>query len=211
MFRPGTRQNVQRPLRRAALLAAALIVLWGASQFVSAPRSAPPDPASKAPTATARTQEVRRSYAGIRPGYVAAFLLLAGGAGFAIYLRRKNGGGAAKRDLLHPIGKLQLGPGQSVHLVACGDEVLVLGTTASNVTLLKTMPAATVSSPGAAPETLTASTDAHAPRSYRHEKLVGAHLEVLPQPGSSLEASRTPFSDVLRRFGSSAHANARRS
>lgn len=196
MFRPGTGPSVQRPLRRAAFLAVALLILFVATRVVSAPRPTPDaTPSSASDRAPVGVRSAGDTVSALRPGYVAAALLLLGGAGFAYYLRRRDSAGPARRDLLQPVGKLQLGPGQQVHLVSCGDELLVIGTTASQVSLLKSMPAAT----------LNASTAAPPPeRTYRHEKHVSAVRTPVPQPAASTSAPASGFAEVLRRLGAPA-------
>ena len=144
-------------------MALALAVLWIATRFFTT--SVPPAPADVPEEATAaRVTEGAERASLFRPGYLAAFALLAGGAGFALYLRRRSGEASPTREMLRSVGKLQLGPGQQVHLVSCGDELLVIGATNANVTLLKSFPAPTASTPA------TASVpDA---RPYRHQQVV---------------------------------------
>lgn len=72
-------------------------------------------------------------------GNLAALLVLVGTGGYALYVRRhvsSEDGSAA----LQSIEQLALGPSQHLRLVACGDEVLLVGTTEEAVELLKTYP-----------------------------------------------------------------------
>ena len=182
MFRPGKGPFAQRPLRRAALLAAALLLLWIATRYLSAPRTPPPTATDAEPTTSVTT--ARRSSSPITPGYVFAGMLLVGGGVYAWYLRRRNGTGHPGREILQSVGRLQLGPGQQVHLVECGNELLLLGATSGQITLLKTLSAESSS------ETTTT-------RPYRHESLVRTNRN-----GESSPAPRaTNFADVLERMG----------
>jgi flagellar protein FliO/FliZ len=72
-------------------------------------------------------------------GNLTALLVLVGGGGYALYVRRRvssEEGPAA----LRPIGQLPLGTSQHLRLVACGDEVLLVGATEETIELLKTYP-----------------------------------------------------------------------
>ena len=128
------------PLRRLLLLGGGLVLLWLALQWASTP-AVPPVSSPPAPTDSTLALLVRAEsaspYSSVR--YVLVLLVLVAGAVLALYLHRRTRTlpGPA---LLRPIGQLSLGPGQQIRLVACGDELLILGVTSQQITLLKSMP-----------------------------------------------------------------------
>lgn len=85
-------------------------------------------------------------------GNMAALLLLGGGGAFALYLRQ-SGGETTANTLFRPLGQLALGQSQQLRLVACGGEVLLLGVTDDEVTLLKTYPPEAFERPESSDET----------------------------------------------------------
>ena len=124
-------------------------MLWLALQLApSAPPAAaaepvPADAAGRLPDRADRpagptTLATRPERSLLRPGNVIAFLLLAGGGAWAIHLRRRQDGPgeAAREPALRALDTLTLAPGQSVRLVALGDEVLLLGVAQGGVSLL---------------------------------------------------------------------------
>ncbi|GIV59795.1 MAG: hypothetical protein KatS3mg043_0884 [Rhodothermaceae bacterium] len=144
----------RRSLIRAALFLAALALLWLAMQLMPAgpPDATRPPVYSDASGTVAASPErgpaSRREVSVLRPGYVLVLLLLGGGLGLAYYLRRRSPGGAGSAIPLRPLGQLQLAPQQQLRLVACGDDVLLLGVTTGQITLLKTYPRETLEPPG---------------------------------------------------------------
>jgi flagellar protein FliO/FliZ len=114
-----------RPLHRATLFAAGLLLLW--ALVPSRPAAPPSEPA----VAVARGV----SPSPFRPGYLLALALLGGGAVLAVRLRRQAG--ASGPGALEAVGHLGLGPNGQLRLVRCGDEVLLLGVTPQQVTLLR--------------------------------------------------------------------------
>ena len=129
-------------LRRALTLVGALVALWmlvqatalvpstTASAHQSAEDTTPPT--VSAPSDGSRVEILTWGNAG-------AVLLLAAGGGYALYLRQQRETDATA-SALRPMGRLSLAPSSTVQLVACGDEVLLLGVSADDVTLLKTYP-----------------------------------------------------------------------
>ncbi len=169
------------------LLGAALIVLWLATQYLAPSTTPPPSVAGSTTEASAEEPQQRlQPVSSFRPGYVLAFLLLAGGGAFALYLRKKSGLASARKELLQPLARVALGPGQQLHLVACGDEVLVLGATGSQISLLKTLPAECVTPVSPSTPDATGATLPHSTR----------EASAFPEPATS-------FADVLRRFNES--------
>ncbi len=143
--------SLSPPLRRALLFGLGLVILFVAVQL--APSSASdPEVAYEA---------VRGGRSGPRlfsAGNLIALALLAGGGLLALRLRQQadTPSGASPLRL---VGQLPLAQGQSLRLVRCRGEVLLLGVTAGQITLLQRYPDdlagdATVSDPadfGAAP------------------------------------------------------------
>ena len=107
------------------------------------PRAAPAETAPQPDVhAEAAAPTLSETDSGVRlgGGYLGALALLLGGAALALYLRRTaQPEGAA---LMRTLGSFKLAPNQQLRLVACGEDVLLLGVTASTVTLLKTYPRA---------------------------------------------------------------------
>ncbi len=125
------------PLRRLLLLGGGLVLLWLALQWAATP-AAPPAPVvvDATPALSARSESAP-PYLSVR--YVLVLLILIFGAGLARYLHRRTRT-LPGPTLLRPIGQLSLGPGQQIRLVACGDELLILGVTSQQITLLKSLP-----------------------------------------------------------------------
>ncbi len=127
------------PVRRLVLFGAGLFLLWLALQWAAAPVSAPtPKPflaADSAYTLPARSSDP----VPIRGRYVAVLLILISGALLALYWHRRQRP-LNRPALLRPLGQLSLGPGQQIRLIACGDELLILGVTSHQITLLKSLP-----------------------------------------------------------------------
>ena len=134
-------------LRRIGLFAAGLLVLFLAIQLMP---SAPPNAADGQEVREAEAFRSGRSErSGPRlfsVGNLIAFALLAGGGAFALHLRKQTGGPAAVTHL-HPVGQLQLAQGQQLRLVRCGGDVLLLGVTSGQITLLQRYPAGTFVGP----------------------------------------------------------------
>ncbi len=140
-------REARRPLRRALWLGGGLVALWLAMQFI--PTLTPPAPAV-APVATADTPDTgtvagrdvtfREERSVFSPGYLVAIALLAGGGVWALRLRRRTASEVLSTSTLQSLGTLTLAPGQTLHLVACGGDVLLVGQSATGVTLLATYP-----------------------------------------------------------------------
>ena len=170
-----------RPLHRALLLGGGLLVLFLVLQFLpaSAPEAARPTASGSADdagtVAVAPDPPVSFGVNLFSIGNVAAALLLLGGGALALYLQQRPPQPADASAPIRPLAQLPLAQGQQLRLVACGGEVLLLGVTADQVTLLKTFPrVAFADHPALSPE---------------------AEAEV------QRSSSEPPgFSDVLRRF-----------
>ncbi|WP_263785548.1 FliO/MopB family protein [Salinibacter grassmerensis] len=110
-------------------------------------------------------------------GNLSALLVLVGGGGYALYVRRRvssEEGSVA----LRPIGQLALGQSQHLRLVACGDEVLLVGATEETVELLKTYPR----------------------EAFDESILDAAEGDEAPPGGSGPSPQSAHFADVLKQF-----------
>lgn len=136
----------RRYLNRALLFAGGLVLLWLSLQLL--PARTPPDThavySDASGTVASRTDAgpaPRRSPRLVTPGSFFAFLILAGGGGFAYYLRRHRSRETPATAFIEPLAEYALAPSQQLRLVRCAGEVLLLGVTAGQITLLKTYPA----------------------------------------------------------------------
>ena len=158
----GRALEAARSLRlRHLLLFAALVVVLGAvlhlmphasSAEAVAPSVSPSGIVATTPTLSETTTGVR-----LGGGYLGALALLLGGAALALYLRRTAPPEGAA--LMQPLGSFKIAPNQQLRLVACGEDVLLLGVTAGSITLLKT---------------------------YPHDALRTSEMDVQPESGSTL-------------------------
>ncbi len=131
------------PLRRAGLLTVLLVVLLVLGKVFG------PGQATSASTIASRhdvqgaTEEVSASprSTGWTGGRMLAVLLLAAGGGAALVLHRRRPSAASKAEAtLDVIETHPLGPGQSLRLVACGAEVLLLSVGGDGARLLRHWP-----------------------------------------------------------------------
>lgn len=138
--------RTQRLWNRALLFAGALLVLWALVQFIPAPDfgDQPPVHSDEAGTVAARPETLGHDAAPsvLTPGRIAALLLLAGGVVLAVVLHRRHADGTTRAGTvpIEPLGTYTIAPNQDLRLVACGGEVLLLGVTPQQITLLKTYP-----------------------------------------------------------------------
>lgn len=129
--------------KRSIALGTALLLLWVALTVMpkASVATEPVIISDEAGTvATTATPSATTSGLNWDLGKITAGLLLAGLLGFAVYWQKKHG---KQHDLpgnLHTLGKLQLGPGQLVHLVQCGEEAVLVGTSNNQITLLHHFP-----------------------------------------------------------------------
>ena len=135
------------PLRRAGVLTVLLIALLTLGKAIS-PRATT---AAERHDVRADTEEVSAPPSAWTGGRVLAILFLVTGGGLALWLhRRAPARAAATGSTLEVLETHPLGPGQSLRLVACGDEVLLLSVTAEGASLLRHWPR-TVAPPAADP------------------------------------------------------------
>lgn len=167
-------------------------MLWVAAQLMPPRLSAPlqePDPvpvqdAGPVPDRYASTRL-------ITPGYTLALVLLALGAGAATVLRRRSQRSAGNPVPIQMLGQLTLGQNQQLRLVRCSGEVLLLGVSSGQITLLRQYDPEAFDQAPPAPgsrRAVAAAGPAHAP-----------HPEPPPH-----------FGDLLRRYAGS-YVNARQS
>lgn len=144
----GSAPTTPRRLARYGLyLVGTMVALWVVTQAIAMQPSAPePEPPStdSTPQSTDSTMGASSTASGgasrieiFTWGNVAAFLLLAGGGGAALYLHQ-NRTQTGTTTPFRPLGKMVLGSSKHIRLVACGDEVLLLSVTDDEITLLKT-------------------------------------------------------------------------
>lgn len=126
-----------RPIHRAFLFGGGLLLLFLVVQLAG-PSSEPPPEVD----GTARYEAAPRSdgYRLFSVGNVLALALLAGGAAWAFHLRKRTAGAETAPSLFEPIGQMHLGQGQGLRLVRCGGEVLLLGVSSGQITLLHRYP-----------------------------------------------------------------------
>lgn len=133
-----TDDSTKRYLFRAALFGAALFLLWGLLQFSP---SSPPSPEDASSASSSATDAPALNTASgpelFSWGNLAALLLLAGGGALAFYLHRHSQNGESSASYLQVIEKRSIGQHGQLHLVTCGDDVLLLGVTSKDITLLK--------------------------------------------------------------------------
>ena len=134
------------PLRRAGLLALLLVALLGFGRLAAPDRTT----AAGGQDLRAATEDgsgpaaPSRSPSAWTGGRVVALLFLAAGGGIAFWLHRRSPHRVAQRgSTLEVIETHPLGPGASLRLVACGDEVLLLSVASEGTTLLRHWPRAT--------------------------------------------------------------------
>ena len=126
------------PLRRAGVLTALLVVLLVAGKALS--------PSQSAATATAGRNSVQAvaekdaARGGWTGGRVLAVLLLAAGAGGAWVLHRRAAPTATRSSALDVLETHTLAPGQTLRLVACGDDVMLLSATPEAIRMLRHWP-----------------------------------------------------------------------
>ncbi len=140
--RAASPERTRHLLRRALLFGAALALLWVALQLAPqrapAPGAVPITEASEVDDGVAvRSRPASSTPTLFSAGNVAVLVLLLGGAGFAFFLRRRSKDGGSAAMMLQTLGQMSLAPNQQLRLVRCGDDVLLLGVTSGQITLLK--------------------------------------------------------------------------
>ena len=139
----ATPERTRHLLRRTVLFGAALVLLWVALQLapkrVPAPTAVPVTEASEIDDGVAvRSRPASPTL--FSSGNIAVLILLLGGVGVAFFLRRRSKEGGSAAMPLQTLGQMSLAPNQQLRLVHCGDDVLLLGVTSGQITLLKSYP-----------------------------------------------------------------------
>lgn len=75
---------------------------------------------------------------------IVAGLLLIGLFGYMYYRRNKFKQEHASIKALKTLNRVQLNPNQSLYLIECGDDALLIGATNTQITLLKNIPLASL-------------------------------------------------------------------
>ena len=128
------------PLRRAGLLAVALVVLLVVGRAFGPAAAASSSPAERQ-TRPASAEQVAAPASSWTGGRVLAVVLLVAGGGVALVLRRRSGP-VPSQAALEVLGSHTLGPGHSLRLVGCGGEVMLLSVGGDGARLLRHWPRA---------------------------------------------------------------------
>jgi len=140
----------QRLMKGALALVGALFVLWLIIWLL--PSDAPPPVSSDAAgTVAAQSSPSDAGFRLLTPGRIVVVLLLAGGIGFALYLRRQSPTASSGPAPMHVIGHLSIAQDQRLTLVRCQDDVLLLGVSPNDITLLQTYSESAFASASAPP------------------------------------------------------------
>lgn len=180
MFRLSSAQDTssakkQHLVKGALIFVGALVVLWLIVWLL--PGSAPPPVSSDAAgTVAAQSSPSDPAYPLITPGRIVVVLLLAGGLGYALYLRKQSNAPGRHAVPMQSLGHLSITRDQQLKLVSCQDEVLLLGISPSEITLLRSYPRSSF-------------TEATAPPTARPDEPAAQH-------GTTLSG----FADVLRQY-----------
>ena len=129
-------------LKRAVIFGVGLLLLFAAVSLM-------PEPSAEITTDNAGAVAQSPPTSNFRPGYLLAFLLLAGGAAYAVVLRRKTQVSPTEGPLV-TLADIPLTQDQRLRLVRCRDEVLLLGITSGGISVLRSYPAAEFESDGEA-------------------------------------------------------------
>lgn len=145
MFRLFSAQDTQstktqRLVKGILILAGALFLLWLIVWLL--PGSEPPPVVSSdgAGTVAAPSDDSPPEFQLFTPGRIFVVLLLAGGLGYALYLNRTSDNAPTTPAPMQSLGHLPLTQDQQLKLVCCQDEVLLLGVSPNEITLLRTYP-----------------------------------------------------------------------
>ncbi len=134
---PGDAPGTPSYLKRAAFFGAGLLLLYLALQIMPTP--ATPEVASDEAGAVA-TSLTRASEPSFGPGMLIAALILVGGVVAAVALRRKTTTGT-QTEYLQTIADMPITQDQRLRLVRVQDEVLLLGITSGQISVLQSYPA----------------------------------------------------------------------
>ncbi len=137
----SSRTDARRYLKRALLFGAGLLLLWASLQLLPSQTRVPPVYSDDAGTVAGQADPEPKS--GIpdvfSPGNLLAIVLLGGGVALAVHLRRRSKSDNGSTPIT-PLGDYTIGPNQSLRLIECGNEVLLIGVAAGQITLLRSYP-----------------------------------------------------------------------
>ena len=134
------RTNSRQYLRRAGLFAGGLVLLWIALQLLPSTTPPPPPVYSDESGSVATADRILTEYEGpslFSFGNVVALILLVGGGGFAYVVHKRSRSTGKSASMIEGIDELGVGQGQQLRLVRCGGEVLLIGVTTNQITLLR--------------------------------------------------------------------------
>lgn len=126
-------------LRRAGMFAGGLLLLWLALQLFPSTTSMPPVYSDESGS-VADGEEIRMSNEGphfFSLGNIAAIIILAGGGAFAYVAQKRAKRGRSSTSLIEDMDQLGVGQGQQLRLIRCGGDVLLVGVTANQISLLR--------------------------------------------------------------------------
>lgn len=123
-------------LKRAAFFGAGLLLLYFALHLMPAQEPVAAEVATDEAGAVAQSL-TRPSTSLFGPGSIAAALLLAGGIVLAVVLRKRSSA-TSSAEHLHTIADMPITQDQRIRLVRVGDEVLLLGITSGQISVLQT-------------------------------------------------------------------------
>lgn len=181
-------------LKRAALFAGGLVLLWIALQLFPNTAAEPPVYSDEAGS-VASSPQVRSTYQGpdlFTFGNMAALIILVGGGAFAYVMHKRSGQSSGGTSLIESMGELAIGQGQQLRLVRCGGEVLLIGATAQEITLLRDFDPALFDPSDQDADAV--SEDDHAYERQRVNPSTGQPVNTTRQPVN------THFADVLRQY-----------
>jgi len=171
---PTPSAKKQRFMKGALALVGALFLLWLIVWLL--PTSSPPPVTSDA-AGTVAAQPAAAGPSLLTPGRVIVIVLLGGGIGFALYLRSRSSSPPSSPSPVHILGQVAINQDQQLTLVRCQDDVLLLGVSPNEITLLRT----------------------YADASFAKEALPGADSAADAAPVAP-DASLSGFAHVLRQY-----------
>lgn len=125
----------QRFMKGALALVGALFLLWLIVWLL--PASSPPPVTSDA-AGTVAADATPAGPSLLTPGRIVVVLLLGGGIGFAFYMRSRSSSTPSGPSPVHILGQVAINQDQQLTLVRCQDDVLLLGVSPNEITLLRT-------------------------------------------------------------------------
>ena len=134
--------NKKHFLKRALMLSAGILLLWAALHIMPRPgESIQASEASSGLTPVATTESPSSSTAYfLKTSQLIAGLLLMALIGYSFFHFKKKAKERPSIKSMSSLSRLQLGANQHVHLIQCGDDTFLIGTTSSQITLLQQVP-----------------------------------------------------------------------